>query len=349
MKFAIKNVVKNLQLKTAVDVNVYDMLGTLVASTGGIKRTLAADITVADFSDGIYRDRKNNVTWFTVTGGYMGAVEGCDQAASNYAYMLAAMIDNAVIKSDANLSRADNFRAILLKEATKEQINRFIARFSIPNLPASVIAISVPKDKQGEVLNLVMQFAAATDETLVIDEQTLCYIKFNEQDEDYQSSVNFAETLFGSIVNELNVKCVIGVGMSVGSPIELDRSYDEAMSAIRMSMMVNGHEGVFSYKEYILLKMIEDLPPAKLKQYLTSLIDSGATEILSDGAIIATGEEFLNTSLNISETSKNLYMHRNTLIYRLDKIEKAMGLNIRKFPDAVTFRIITILYKLLKK
>ena len=56
--------------------------------------------------------------------------------------------------------------------------------------------------------------------------------------------------------------------------------------------------------------------------------------------------EFLQNSLNVSETSRNLFMHRNTLMYRLDKIERMTGLNLRKFSDAVTFRLITILGKL---
>ena len=56
----------------------------------------------------------------------------------------------------------------------------------------------------------------------------------------------------------------------------------------------------------------------------------------------------IENSLNVSETSRNLFMHRNTLMYRLDKIERVMGLNLRKFSDAVTFRIITILFKLVK-
>mgnify|MGYP001075269717 CR=1 FL=1 len=60
-----------------------------------------------------------------------------------------------------------------------------------------------------------------------------------------------------------------------------------------------------------------------------------------------TAEEFLHTSLNVSETSRNLYMHRNTLMYRLDKIERATGLDIRKFQDAMTFRLVMILYKLI--
>ena len=62
--------------------------------------------------------------------------------------------------------------------------------------------------------------------------------------------------------------------------------------------------------------------------------------------MVNTAEEFLENSLNVSETSRKLYMHRNTLMYRLDKIERVTGLNLRKFSDAVTFRLITILNKL---
>ena len=64
--------------------------------------------------------------------------------------------------------------------------------------------------------------------------------------------------------------------------------------------------------------------------------------------MIATAEEFLEANLNVSETSRKIYLHRNTLMYRLDKIEKATGLNVRKFSDAVTFRLITILSRLVR-
>ena len=65
--------------------------------------------------------------------------------------------------------------------------------------------------------------------------------------------------------------------------------------------------------------------------------------------MLSTAEEFLQSSLNVSETSRNLYMHRNTLLYRLDKIEKATGLNIRSFSDAVSFRVLTVIHRLLGK
>ncbi|MBO7149420.1 MAG: helix-turn-helix domain-containing protein [Clostridia bacterium] len=98
----------------------------------------------------------------------------------------------------------------------------------------------------------------------------------------------------------------------------------------------------------MLAKMLEDMPKYKLNEYLETLMDSTAKEIFDDQEMIITAEEFLENSLNVSETSRKLYLHRNTLIYRLDKIEKATGLNIRKFSDAITFRLITILSRLVK-
>ena len=99
----------------------------------------------------------------------------------------------------------------------------------------------------------------------------------------------------------------------------------------------------------MLVKMLEDASESKLIQYLSELMDDETQEILEEEEMVTTAEEFLRCSLNVSETSRNLYMHRNTLLYRLDKIEKATGLNIRLFPDAVSFRVLTILYKLLGK
>lgn len=94
--------------------------------------------------------------------------------------------------------------------------------------------------------------------------------------------------------------------------------------------------------------MLEDVPESRLKDYLEQLQIGNAAEVFEDEDMLGTAEEFLENSLNISETSRNLYMHRNTLMYRLDKIERITGLNIRKFSDAVSFRVITILYKLMQ-
>ena len=113
-------------------------------------------------------------------------------------------------------------------------------------------------------------------------------------------------------------------------------------------MIFDAKGEVHSYREYLLVKMLEDVPKSRLKEYTEQFRVSRAEEVLEDREMSATAEAFLESSLNLSETARNLFMHRNTLTYRLDKIERITGLDIRKFSDAVTFRVITILYRLLR-
>lgn len=124
-------------------------------------------------------------------------------------------------------------------------------------------------------------------------------------------------------------------------------SYRQALSALRMGAIFEQNATVSTYKEYLLVKMLEDMPKYKLQEFLDILLEPESKAILSDPEMLTTAEEFLHTSLNVSETSRHLYMHRNTLMYRLDKIERATGLDIRKFQDAMTFRLVMILYKLI--
>ena len=182
-----------------------------------------------------------------------------------------------------------------------------------------------------------------------MNEGQIVFIKFIEDEmSEYQSSTDYAEFIRQSIYEEMGVSVKIAVGGVVKTIAELSLSYLQAESTFRMCGVLGSKGDIHSFKEFVLIKMLEDLPKYKLSENLQTLMDAGAKEIFSDEEMIATAEEFLENSLNTSETSRKLYLHRNTLIYRLDKIEKATGLNIRKFSDAITFRLITILLRLAK-
>ena len=182
-----------------------------------------------------------------------------------------------------------------------------------------------------------------------IDDEQLAFVKFvDDESDEYQSSTEYAEFLKQSIYEETGASVKIAIGGTVKTVADLSTSFSQAMTAVRMINAIDAKGDVHSYKEYVLIRMLEDLPKYKLNENLETLMDTGAREIFSDEEMINTAEEFLENSLNVSETSRKLYLHRNTLTYRLDKIEKATGLNIRKFSDAVTFRLITILSKLVR-
>ena len=141
----------------------------------------------------------------------------------------------------------------------------------------------------------------------------------------------------------------VGVGSTVKEVKDASISYAQAYNALRYADTFAARGRVHSYREFVLVKMVEELSAIKQEEYRGELMDASAQEVFEDEELLATAEEFLLSDLNVSETSRNLYMHRNTLSYRLDKIEKATGLNIRHFSDAVSFRLLSVLYKILYK
>ena len=94
-------------------------------------------------------------------------------------------------------------------------------------------------------------------------------------------------------------------------------------------------------------KAMYNIKSAKAEEFINAILDPSSREIIHDEELFTTGEEFINNNLNMSETARILHLHRNTLLYRLDKIEKITGLDLRKFNDALDFRIISVLKKLL--
>ena len=248
------------------------------------------------------------------------------------------------------MSRNDFVKAILLGEANYSQITRYMRKYSIKDMPAFVMIISVAQSAMSDVKNILSNYSSlSSDYVITVDESQLAFVKFiDDESDEYQSSTEYAEFLKQSVYEETGNHVKISIGSTVKTIVDLSSSFSQALSASRMSNAISAKGDVHTFREYILIKMLEDLPKYKLNEYLELLLDAGAKEIFGDEEMTNTAEEFLENSLNVSETSRKLYLHRNTLTYRLDKIEKATGLNIRKFSDAVTFRLITILSKLVR-
>lgn len=352
MQNKFERVLRGIKQKTGLDIDVYDIFGKLVCSTAA----QGANFNfrhVKDFSEGVSSDKLNNLTYFTVSLAkepYIGIISGSDLVSRNYAYMVSALMELGASATDAHLSKNDALKAILLGDFDAAEIGRFIQNYSAPEGACFVTLIEAQPQEVGEIFSFLTNFSDNSQDTpVVVADNQVAYVKFVSADDVFLSAVEFAELLSGSIEMELNFSDVnIGTGPVAKSLYEIASVFAECQTAIRIGMQINRKSKVHSYKEYILMKMIDDIDVDTLKGYLRVLLDAGAREILSDDDMMSTAEEFLNNSLNISETARILYMHRNTLMYRLDKIERSMGLNIRKFTDAVTFRIVMLLYNKIK-
>ncbi|MCM1441442.1 MAG: helix-turn-helix domain-containing protein [Roseburia sp.] len=241
--------------------------------------------------------------------------------------------------------KEEYLKNILLGEGGEWYAFRFLSKYNLGDAPCFAVSVQEEKKLDETVAHLERCVADSRDMAVKMDGDRCAVVKFCEEG---QSPYDFAQFLSQSLYEEIGVKASVGVGCEVKSFTEISASYRQAITAVRMSGLFHSKGEVHSYKEYLLVKMLEDVPEARLKDYLEQLQIGDAAEVFEDDDMLGTAEEFLENSLNISETSRNLYMHRNTLMYRLDKIERITGLNIRKFSDAVSFRVITILYKLMQ-
>ncbi|MBQ3492891.1 MAG: helix-turn-helix domain-containing protein [Clostridia bacterium] len=342
----IRIFISGIREKTGINFSVYDAGGDYIAGNGNIGDTVPTDF------EGIKRYPTLNKTLFYIkykSKCFIGSIDGCTETEYNYAFLIGELAENSYFK-ESGLSRTDFCKAILLGETNHSQISRYMRKYSMKDMPSFVMVMSVSPVSIEDVMQVLKTYGnEGLDFVVKIDDSQLAFVKFIDEDSnEYQSSTEYAEFLRQSVYEETGVSVRISIGGTVKTIADLSTSYSQAMTAVRMCNAINSKGEVHSFKEYMLIKMIEDLPKYKLNEYLETLLDSGAREIFLDDEMINTAEEFLENSLNVSETSRKLYLHRNTLTYRLDKIEKATGLNIRKFSDAVTFRLITILSKLVR-
>ena len=170
----------------------------------------------------------------------------------------------------------------------------------------------------------------------------LCLGK-SEEEEDYLSYSKFAKVLCLAIEEELGIKIKVGVGNPVSEFEEINGSYLQAKKALEMGE-VFAEKQVYSYSEILPVKMISFLNEKEKAEFLKPF-----KQILKNEELTVTAQEFLNCGLNVKKTAEKLFVHRNTLSYRLNKIEKQVGLDLRNFNDAVTFRMVCLMYKLKEK
>ncbi len=271
-------------------------------------------------------------------------IAGMGENAERAARLVHYMVANADLKQLLP-DKDDYLKNILLGEGTSWYTYRFMTKYNVPNAPCYALELVTERRIAEAIAHVESCLAESQDLVVGMDDSRLAVVKFSDEG---QTPLEFGSFLVQSLYEEVGIKASAGVGCEVKSFTEIALSYNQAATALRMSGLLKSKGEVHTYREYLLVKMLEDVPEGRLKEYMEQFHVRNADEVFSDEEMIETAEEFLENSLNVSETSRNLFMHRNTLMYRLDKIERLTGLNIRKFSDAVTFRVITILYKLLQ-
>ena len=158
------------------------------------------------------------------------------------------------------------------------------------------------------------------------------------------------EKLAASIVDTLNgehyIKAVVGIGTPIANVKDLAQSFKEAQIAMEVGKVFDTEQAIVSYDHLGIARLIYQLPTTLCEMFLKEVFKQGSIESL-DAETLFTIQRFFENNLNVSETSRGLFVHRNTLVYRLEKIKKLTGLDLREFDDAIVFKVALMVKKYL--
>ena len=157
----------------------------------------------------------------------------------------------------------------------------------------------------------------------------------------------YAMALSATLTTEAGQNSLIGIGGVKHNLSQLHESLLEAKKAINIGLPFQPKRQIFNYSAMVLERFLYDIPEESAVQFHQTLFNKKTAKLFSE-EMLNTIEAFFDNSLNLSETARKLYIHRNTLVYRLDKIQKVTGLDLRTFDDAMTFKLLMLMGKLRK-
>ena len=167
------------------------------------------------------------------------------------------------------------------------------------------------------------------------------------ENEGNQDVDRYAKTLIEQLTRDGAKGIRIAYGTSVREIKDVSRSYKEAKMALDVGKIFFENKQVVAYSELGIGRLIYQLPIPLCKMFIREIFSGKSPDDFDEETLI-TINKFFENSLNVSETSRQLFIHRNTLVYRLDKLQKSTGLDLRVFEDAITFRIALMVVKYMK-
>ena len=185
------------------------------------------------------------------------------------------------------------------------------------------------------------------DFVTAVDEKNIIVVKELEPNDGHTELEKIAENMYTLLKEDGEEDVLIAYGTVVNDIKEVSKSYKEAKLALDVGKIFFSERSVIAYSALGIGRLIYQLPIPLCKMFIKEIFDGKSPDEF-DEETLTTINKFFENNLNVSETSRQLYIHRNTLVYRLDKLQKSTGLDLRVFEDAITFKIALMVVKYMK-
>ena len=212
-----------------------------------------------------------------------------------------------------------------------------------------VFIVETNREKDGNELEKVRSLFGGKSKDFItaVDEKNIIVVREVFENEGYMELNKTAEVILNLFRTNEESDVHIAYGTIVSEIKEVSRSYKEARMALDVGKIFFEERQVIAYSTLGIGRLIYQLPIPLCKMFIKEIFDGKSPDEF-DEETLTTINKFFENSLNVSETSRQLYIHRNTLVYRLDKLQKSTGLDLRVFEDAITFKIALMVVKYMK-
>lgn len=282
-------------------------------------------------------------------GDYLAFVAGTDDEAARYATLLAISFANTKQYYDEKYDRGNFVKNIIMDNILPGDIY-LKARELHFNGEATRVVLLVKLHTQTEIsaFDVIQNLFPEKNRDFVINlnETEIAVVKELRTRVDSRDLEKLAQSIADTLGSEFYTPVSVGIGTPVEGVKELARSFKEAQIALEVGKVFDTEKTIVSYDHLGIARLIYQLPTTLCDIFLREVFKNGSMDSL-DQETLFTIQRFFENNLNVSETSRRLFVHRNTLVYRLEKIKRLTGLDLREFDDAIVFKVAMMVKKYL--
>lgn len=278
---------------------------------------------------------------------YILAVSSDRSNALDVLTMATIMVETMLNSGNTIADSWDVYRRILREEITGSELEALAIEYQISlEQTRCVILFHIKQTGDSSAFSLLNELIpqAEGDALVEMDRHTVVLLKDMDGIDDTEELRQFSEAVQETLMNETAHHTTVSIGTPRRELFGIGESYREARRAMEVGRIFNGDKSIFVFSNMMLERFLSELP-RDITSYYHGLLFNRKTAQLFNEEMLYTIEMFFKKDLNLSDTARQLYIHRNTLVYRLDKVQRIVGLDLRNFEDAVTFKILLELKK----
>ncbi|MBR3691103.1 MAG: helix-turn-helix domain-containing protein [Clostridia bacterium] len=337
-----------LQMKDSVNktVGVIDANGYVIACSdlkqiGQQREDVAYDIAGTGetivYENMTYKSLTLRSTHFE----YAVFVEGSDELSKNLCQLAAVSLGNVKQFHDEKYDKATFIKNVMLDNILSGDIYIKAKELHFEgDVPRVIFLVRNAHKNDAAVSDVLMSLFPEKQKDFVIpvNENDIAVVKQVRPNSEAKELRKIAKSIEDTLNSELLIKTTIGISTICFQLIELAQAYKESQVAIEVGLVFGIDNTIINYENLGIGRLIYKLPTTLCRIFLSEVFKKGTVDML-DQETLQTIQTFFENNLNVSEASRKLFVHRNTLVYRLEKIKKLTGLDLREFDNAIVFKV----------